>query len=58
MLLIRWLILLPMLVAIGAFIAYAVTGRLRYRLFGLRVFRITLVVAVLMFAVMIYDRVA
>ena len=36
MMLIRWLILLPLLVAIGAFIAYAVTGRLRYRLFGLR----------------------
>ena len=58
MMLIRWLILLPLLVAIGAFIAYAVTGQLRYRLFGLRVLRITLVVAVLMFAVMIYDRVA
>ena len=58
MMLIRWLILLPLLVAIGAFIAYAVTGRLRYRLFGLRVFRITLSAAALMFAVMIYDRVA
>ena len=58
MLLIRWLILLPLLVAIGAFVVYAVTGRQRYRLFGLRVFRVTLAAAVVMFAVMIYDRVA
>ncbi len=58
MLLIRWLIVLPLLVAIGAFVAYAITGRQRYRVFGLRVFRITLVAGVLMFAVMIYDRVA
>jgi putative effector of murein hydrolase len=58
MLLVRWLILLPLLVAIGAFIAYAVTGQQRYRVFGLRVFRITLAAAVFMFAVMIYDRLA
>ena len=58
MLLIRWLILLPLLVAIGAFALYALTGRERYKVFGLQVFRITLAAGVLMFAVMIYDRVA
>ncbi|MCY7370306.1 MAG: hypothetical protein LH479_05400 [Polaromonas sp.] len=58
MLLIRWLILLPLLVAIGAFVAYVLTGQQRFRRFGLRVFRLTLAAGLLMFAVMIYERLA
>ena len=58
MVIVRLLILLPLLVAIGSFVAYALTGQQRFRLFGLRVFYFTLASGLLMFAVMIYERLA
>ena len=58
MLLFRWLILLLLLAAVVSFSFYAGTGQPRYRKFGLRVLKWTLIAAFGFFAVLILERVA
>jgi hypothetical protein len=58
MLLFRWTILLLLLVAVACFVFYIGTGQQRYRTWGLKVLKWTLVAAFGFFAVLILERVA
>lgn len=58
MLLFRWIILLLLLAAVVSFMAYAGTGQLRFRRFGLTVLKWTLIAGFGFFAVLILERVA
>ena len=56
MLALRWIILLPLLVAVVCFILFAVTGQARYKRLGLVVLKWTLAAAFVFFAILIVDR--
>jgi len=58
MLLFRWTILLLLLAAVACFVFYIGTGQQRYRLWGLKVLKWTLVAAFAFFAVLILERLA
>jgi hypothetical protein len=57
MLLFRWLILLCLLSAAVSFALYVGTGQLRYRLFGWKVLKWTMLAAFCFFTVLILERV-
>lgn len=56
MYLFRWIILLALLVSAGLFLVFALTGQEKFKKIGLAVLRITLGVAFLFFAVLIFER--
>jgi len=58
MLLFRWTIFLLLLVAVACFVFYIGTGQPRYRLWGLKVLKWTMLAAFVFFAVLILERVA
>ena len=58
MLLFRWTVLLLLLVAVACFVFYIGTGQQRYRTWGLKVLKWTLVAAFGFFAVLILERLA
>jgi len=58
MLLFRWTIFLLLLVAVACFVFYIGTGQPRYRLWGLKVLKWTMLAAFGFFAVLILERVA
>jgi len=58
MLLFRWAILLLLLAAVACFVFYIGTGQQRYRSWGLKVLKWTLVAAFGFFAVLILERLA
>lgn len=58
MLIFRWLILVLLLAAGVSFALYIGTGQARFKVFGLRVLKWTLIAAFGFFAVLILERVA
>ncbi|MFM9899570.1 MAG: hypothetical protein ACKVOT_01015 [Polaromonas sp.] len=58
MLVFRWLILVLLLAAAVSFALYVGTGQVRFKLYGLRVLKWTLIAAFGFFAVLIVERVA
>jgi len=56
MYLFRWIILLALLISAGLFLVFALTGQEKFKKIGLAVLRITLGVAFLFFAVLIFER--
>jgi len=58
MLLIRWLILLLLIGAGVCFAFYMGTGQIRYRRWGLIIFKWTLLAGAIFFAVLILQRIA
>jgi len=58
MLLFRWTIFLLLLVAVACFVFYIGTGQPRYRLWGLKVLKWTMLAAFGFFAVLILERLA
>ena len=58
MLIFRWLILVLLLAAAVSFALYVGTGQARFKHFGLRVLKWTLIAAFGFFAVLILERVA
>ncbi len=56
MYLFRWIILLALLVSAGLFLVFALTGQEKFKKIGLAVLKITLGVAFLFFAVLIFER--
>jgi hypothetical protein len=58
MLLFRWTILLLLLVAVVCFVFYIGTGQQRYRSWGLKVLKWTMLAAFGFFAVLILERLA
>ena len=56
MYLFRWLILLALMVSAGLFLVFALTGQEKFKKIGLAVLKITLGVAFLFFAVLIFER--
>ena len=58
MLLFRWTILMLLLAALAAFVFYVGTGQERFRIWGLKVLKWTLLAALGFFAVLILERVA
>ena len=57
MVFLRGLILLLLVVAAGAFAAFALTGQSRFKRFGMRILLATLLGAFLFFAVLVADRI-
>jgi hypothetical protein len=58
MLLFRWTMLMLLLAAIAAFVFYIGTGQERYKLWGIKVLKWTLIAAFGFFAVLILERIA
>ncbi len=58
MLLLRWAILVSLLLAVAAFVAYALTGQTRFKRAGLMILIWTLVAAFGFFAVLVVERLA
>ena len=58
MLIFRWLILVLLLAAGVSFALYVGTGQARFKVFGLRVLKWTLIAAFGFFAILILERVA
>ncbi len=58
MLLFRWLILLLLLGAVVSFSFFIATGQARFKVFGLRTLKWTLIAAFGFFAVLILERIA
>lgn len=56
MYLVRWIILLALMVSAGLFLVFALTGQEKFKKIGLAVLKITLGVAFLFFAVLIFER--
>ncbi|HEY8907084.1 MAG TPA: hypothetical protein VIM63_13695 [Rhodoferax sp.] len=54
----RGIILLLLLGAVASFVAYIVTGQVRYRTWGLKVLQWTLLAGFAFFAVLILERLA
>jgi hypothetical protein len=57
MYLFRWIMLLALMVSAGLFFAFALTGRPKFKEFGLTALKSTLGVAFLFFAVLIFERI-
>ena len=58
MLIFRWIILLLLVAGVLNFAMYVGTGRVRYRSWGFRIIKWTVVVALGFFAVLILERMA
>ena len=58
MLLFRWTILMLLLAALVSFVFYVGTGQVRFRHFGLKVLKWTLIAAFGFFGVLILERLA
>ncbi len=58
MLLFRWAILMLLLAAVACFVFYIGTGQARYRTWGLKVIKWTMIAAFGFFAVLILERLA
>lgn len=56
MYLFRWLILLALLISAAFFFGFAITGQTKYKKIGLFSLKLTLGVAFLFFAVLIFER--
>ena len=56
MLVVRTLVLVLLLAALGCFVAYLVTGRQRWRAIGIRLVRWTVLAGLGFFAVLIVER--
>ncbi len=56
MYLFRWIILLALLVSAGLFLVFVLTGQEKFKKTGLTALKITLSVAFLFFAVLIFER--
>jgi hypothetical protein len=56
MYLFRWIILLALLASAGLFLVFALTGQEKFKKIGLDLLKITLGVAFLFFAVLIFER--
>ena len=56
MYLFRWIILLALLVSAGLFLVFALTGQEKFKKIGLGALKITLGVAFVFFAVLIFER--
>lgn len=57
MLLLRAVVLLMLGASLGCFAAYGLTGRLRFRVVGVRILASTIVAGLIFFAVLIFERV-
>ena len=57
MLLFRWVMLLSLLLCAGLFVLYAFTGQQRYKEIGLRALKLTILVALVFFAILILQRI-
>jgi hypothetical protein len=57
MYLFRWIIFLALIVSAGLFLAFALTGRSKFKKIGLIALKSTLGVAFLFFAVLIFERI-
>ncbi len=58
MLLFRWTILMLLLAAVASFVLYIGTGQVRYRTWGVKVIKWTMIAAFGFFAVLILERLA
>jgi len=58
MLLFRWAILMLLLASVACFVFYIGTGQARYRTWGLKVIKWTMIAAFGFFAVLIMERLA
>lgn len=56
MYLFRWIILIALLISAGLFLAFAMTGQDKFKKFGLTALKSTLVIALLFFAILIFER--
>ena len=56
MMIARWIVMLLLLAGVLCFAMYAGTGQMRWRVIGLRIVRVTVVVALGFFAVLILER--
>ena len=57
MLLFRWAMLMLLLAAIACFVFWVGTGQIRYKVWGLKILKWTLIAAVWFFAVLVLERV-
>lgn len=57
MYLFRWIMLLALMASAGFFIGFALTGQEKFKKIGLTALKITLGVAFLFFAVLIFERI-
>ena len=57
MYLFRWIILLALIVSAGLFFVFALTGQEKFKKIGLTALKLTLSVAFLFFAVLIFERI-
>ena len=56
MMIARWIVLLLLLAGVLCFALYVGTGEMRWRILGLRIVRVTVVVALAFFGVLILER--
>jgi hypothetical protein len=56
MIIVRWIVLLLLLAGVMCFAMYVGTGQMRWRIIGLRILRVTVVVALGFFGVLILER--
>jgi hypothetical protein len=56
MIIVRWIVLLLLLAGVMCFAMYVGTGQMRWRVIGLRILRVTVVVALGFFGVLILER--
>lgn len=57
MLLFRWAIFLLLLIAGASFILYVATGKIRYKVYGLKILKWTMLAAFGFFTVLVLERV-
>ena len=57
MYLFRWIVLLALLVSAGLFMVFALTGQDKYKKLGLTSIKITLSIAFLFFAIIMFERI-
>ncbi len=57
MYLFRWIVLLALLVSAGLFLVFALTGQDKYKKLGLTSIKITLSIAFLFFAIIMFERI-
>lgn len=57
MYLFRWIILLALMASAGLFLGFALTGQEKFKKIGLTTLKITLAIAFLFFAILIFERI-
>jgi hypothetical protein len=57
MYLFRWIMLISLMVCAGLFLAFALTGKSKFKKLGLTALKATLAVGFLFFAVLIFERI-